>query len=134
MAAAPFLTCNVLAGGFEQSLAFLLVGFALSEMWRAPAAIMIRDLSPSDLGSTGSALHLCIRNLIGSSGPLCGLPGTCFVHYCIWTPSRLGFHMGTSIQPHSATFVGWAALNFHGSCHQSTDGPASQSTYTSRSR
>ena len=45
-------------------------GFGLSEMWRAPAAIMIRDVSPSNLGSTGSAVHLCVRNLIGGLGPL----------------------------------------------------------------
>lgn len=48
----------------------LLVGFALSEMWRAPAAIMIRDVSPPNLGSTGSALHLCVRNLVGGAGPI----------------------------------------------------------------
>ena len=45
-------------------------GFGLSEMWRAPAAIMIRDVSPPNLGSTGSAVHLCVRNLIGGLGPL----------------------------------------------------------------
>lgn len=51
-------------------------GFGLSEMWRAPAAIMIRDVSPPNLGSTGSAVHLCVRNLIGGLGPLgAPLPG-----------------------------------------------------------
>ena len=68
--AAPVLAGNLLAPDYKQSLAFLLVGFALSEMWRAPAAIMIRDVSPSNLGSTGSALHLCVRNFTGSLGPL----------------------------------------------------------------
>jgi hypothetical protein len=43
-------------------------------MWRAPAAIMIRDVSPPDLGSTGSAVHLCVRNLIGGLGPLGARP------------------------------------------------------------
>ena len=68
--AAPVLAGNLLAPDYKQSLAFLLVGFALSEMWRAPAAIMIRDVSPPNLGSTGSALHLCVRNFTGSLGPL----------------------------------------------------------------
>ena len=70
MLAAPVLAGNLLAPDYKQSLAFLLVGFALSEMWRAPAAIMIRDVSPPNLGSTGSALHLCVRNFTGSLGPL----------------------------------------------------------------
>ena len=64
------LVANLLAPEYHQSLAALLVGFALSEMWRAPAAIMIRDVSPPNLGSTGSAVHLCARNLIGGLGPL----------------------------------------------------------------
>ncbi len=76
MMAAPVLAGNLLAPDYKQSLAFLLVGFALSEMWRAPAAIMIRDVSPPNLGSTGSALHLCVRNFTGSLGPL----GT---HFCL---------------------------------------------------
>ena len=70
MAAAPLIATSLLAPDYQQSFAALLVGFALSEAWRAPAAIMIRDVSPTDLGSTGSALHLCIRNLIGGLGPL----------------------------------------------------------------
>ncbi|KAK9811000.1 hypothetical protein WJX73_004887 [Symbiochloris irregularis] len=70
MAAAPVLACNMLAPDLKTSLAFLVVGFALSEMWRAPAAVLIRDVSPPSLGSTGSAVHLCIRNLIGGLGPL----------------------------------------------------------------
>lgn len=70
MLAAPVLAGNLLAPDYKQSLAFLLVGFALSEMWRAPAAIMIRDVSPPNLGSTGSAFHLCVRNFTGSLGPL----------------------------------------------------------------
>lgn len=75
MAAAPVLVANLMAPDYHQSLAALLVGFALSEMWRAPAAIMIRDVSPPNLGSTGSAVHLCVRNLIGGLGPL-GNPST----------------------------------------------------------
>ena len=70
VAAAPVLVGNILAPEATQSFAALLVGFALSEMWRAPAAIMIRDISPPNLGSTGSAVHLCVRNLMGGLGPL----------------------------------------------------------------
>lgn len=70
IAASPVLACNILAPEATQSFAALLVGFALSEMWRAPAAIMIRDVSPPNLGSTGSAVHLCVRNLLGGLGPL----------------------------------------------------------------
>ena len=70
IAAAPVLVLNLLAPEYTQSLAALLVGFALSEMWRAPAAVMVRDVSPPSLGSTGSAVHLCIRNFVGGLGPL----------------------------------------------------------------
>jgi hypothetical protein len=68
--AAPVLAFNVLAPDHRASFAALLVGFGLSEMWRAPAAVMVRDVSPPDLGSTGSAVHLCVRNLVGGLGPL----------------------------------------------------------------
>jgi hypothetical protein len=68
--AAPIIAVSLLAPEYQQSFAALLVGFALSEAWRAPAAIMVRDVSPPNLGSTGSALHLCIRNLIGGCGPI----------------------------------------------------------------
>lgn len=60
----------MLAPDPRASFAALLVGFGLSEMWRAPAAVMVRDVSPPDLGSTGSAVHLCVRNLVGGLGPL----------------------------------------------------------------
>ena len=70
IAAAPFIAVSLLSPEYEQSFAALLVGFALSEAWRAPAAIMIRDVSPQQLGSTASAIHLCFRNLIGGLGPL----------------------------------------------------------------
>ena len=70
MACAPVLVCNLLAPEYTQSLAALVVGFALSEMWRAPAAVMVRDVSPPSLGSTGSAVHLCIRNFVGGLGPI----------------------------------------------------------------
>ena len=70
IAAAPLLALSLLAPDHQQSFAALLVGFALSETWRAPAAVLVRDVSPSELGATASALHLCIRNLVGGCGPL----------------------------------------------------------------
>lgn len=68
--AAPTIALSLLAPDYRQSFAALLVGFALSEAWRAPAAIMVREVSPPGLGSTGSAAHLCIRNLVGGLGPI----------------------------------------------------------------
>ncbi len=70
MAAAPVLAASILAGDSDMSFLALLFGFTLSECWRAPAAILIRDVSPPGLGSAGAALHLCVRNLIGGMGPL----------------------------------------------------------------
>jgi len=70
IAAGPVLAVSMLAPDYQQSFAALLVGFALSECWRAPSAIMVRDVSPPDAGSTASAIHLCIRNFIGGCGPL----------------------------------------------------------------
>ena len=31
---------------------------------------MVREVSPAGLGSTASAMHLCIRNLVGGLGPI----------------------------------------------------------------
>ena len=70
IAAAPLIALSLLAPEHQQSFAALLIGFALSETWRAPAAVLIREVSPPELGATGSALHLCIRNLVGGCGPL----------------------------------------------------------------
>lgn len=70
IAAAPFIALSILAPDYKQSFAALLIGFALSEAWRAPAAVAVREVSPPGLGSTGSAVHLSIRNVIGGLGPL----------------------------------------------------------------
>lgn len=70
IAAGPILAVSMLAPDYQQSFAALLIGFALSECWRAPSAIMVRDVSPPNAGSTASAIHLCIRNFIGGCGPL----------------------------------------------------------------
>ena len=52
------------------SFAALLVGFALSEAWRAPAAVITRDACVPEAIGTGVAVHLGIRNIIGGLGPL----------------------------------------------------------------
>eukprot|EP00889_Picochlorum_renovo_P000349 jgi/Picre1/27379/NNA_000346.t1 len=70
IAAAPCIALSILAPDYKQSFAALLIGFALSEAWRAPAAVAVREVSPPGLGSTGSAVHLSIRNVIGGLGPL----------------------------------------------------------------
>lgn len=46
MLAAPFLMASCLAPTPTLSFATLLVGFALSEAWRAPAAVMARCVGP----------------------------------------------------------------------------------------
>ena len=43
IAAGPVLAVSILAPDYQQSFAALLVGFALSECWRAPSAIMVRQ-------------------------------------------------------------------------------------------
>jgi len=68
--AAPLIAASLLAPDYKQSFAALLIGFALSEAWRSPAAVAVRDISPPGLGSTGSAVHLCVRNLVGGLGPI----------------------------------------------------------------
>ncbi|GLI62489.1 hypothetical protein VaNZ11_005121 [Volvox africanus] len=77
--AAPCLAVSCLAPTPELSYAALLVGFALSEMWRAPSAVMARGIAPPSMGSTASAVYLCVRNLLGGLGPLlvAGLIGVC---------------------------------------------------------
>jgi MFS family permease len=99
LAAAPVIAVSLLAPDYKQSFAALLVGFALSEAWRAPAAIAVRDVSPPGLGSTGSAVHLCIRNLVGGLGPLAvaalsarvGLQLAMLLIPCCYLASGLGF-------------------------------------------
>lgn len=46
LASAPFIALSLLADSPQESFAYLLVGFALSECWRAPAAVMIRGIAP----------------------------------------------------------------------------------------
>ena len=59
--AAPFIAQSLLSESTQGSFLALLIGFALSEAWRAPSAIMIRGVAPQEMGSTASAMYLCIR-------------------------------------------------------------------------
>ena len=52
--ASPLIALSLLAPEYQQSFAALLIGFALSETWRAPAAVLVRDVSPFELGATGN--------------------------------------------------------------------------------
>lgn len=67
---APMIVASIQSHDYKQSIFFLLAGFALCEAWRAPTAIAVRKIAPPDMGSTASALYLCIRNLLGGLGPL----------------------------------------------------------------
>lgn len=68
--AAPVLMASLLAPSYQLSLALLLPAFALSEVFRAPTAILTRDVAPSGLPSAATATHLAVRNLFGGLGPL----------------------------------------------------------------
>ncbi|MEW5298385.1 MAG: hypothetical protein WDW36_001514 [Sanguina aurantia] len=70
LAAAPFFAHSFLAAEHTHSFLAILIGFALSEAWRAPSAVMARSIAPERMGATSSALYLCIRNLVGGLGPL----------------------------------------------------------------
>ncbi|KAL4426365.1 hypothetical protein ABPG77_004659 [Micractinium sp. CCAP 211/92] len=70
VAAAPLMAASFLLPDYKQSFVALLVGYALSECWRAPAAVMVREVAPAGLGSTAGALNLCVRGLAGALGPV----------------------------------------------------------------
>lgn len=67
---APVLAASILAPDYQTSTSMLLLAFGLSEAWRAPSAIILREISPPGKASTATAIHLCLRNLIGATGPL----------------------------------------------------------------
>jgi len=48
--AAPFIAQSLLSDSTQGSFLALLIGFALSEAWRAPSAIMIRGVAPQESG------------------------------------------------------------------------------------
>ena len=70
LAAAPCMAASALAPSFEQSVGFLALGFGLSEMWRAPGTILVRESVREAQVSLGTAEHLFARNLVAGLGPL----------------------------------------------------------------
>lgn len=67
---APLIYWSFQSESPSDSFFFLLFGFALSECWRAPAAVMVREIAPESMGSTASAVHLCVRNILAGLGPI----------------------------------------------------------------
>eukprot|EP00798_Chlamydomonas_sp_ICE-L_P018172 gene18172-24604_t len=68
--ASPFLLWSLTAETYESSFIAVMIGFALSEAWRAPSAVMAKSCAPASMGATSSALYLCVRNIVGGLGPL----------------------------------------------------------------
>jgi hypothetical protein len=66
---APLIAGSLLAPDYRLSLLFLFPGFALSEVFRAPTAVMTRETAPSS-PSVAAACHLACRNLVAGLGPL----------------------------------------------------------------
>jgi fucose permease len=117
IAASPVIALSLLAPDYKQSFAALLVGFALSECWRAPAAVMVRDVSPEGMGSTASAAHLCIRNLVGGLGPVAvallsarvGLQAAMLLVPACYLVSGVGFLVAESVLKEEAASAERAA-------------------------
>lgn len=117
IAASPVIALSLLAPDYKQSFAALLVGFALSECWRAPAAVMVRDVSPEGMGSTASAAHLCIRNLVGGLGPVAvallsarvGLQSAMLLVPACYLVSGVGFLVAESVLKEEAATAEQAA-------------------------
>ena len=64
---APLIAASLLAPDYRLSLLFLFPGFALSEVFRAPTAVMTRETAPSS-PSVAAACHLACRNLVAGGG------------------------------------------------------------------
>ncbi|GIL69859.1 hypothetical protein Vretimale_10105 [Volvox reticuliferus] len=63
--AAPCLAASCLAPTAELSYAALLVGFALSEMWRAPSAVMARSVEAPHRVAPHCVIQPCLRSHLG---------------------------------------------------------------------
>jgi len=66
----PFIFMSFQAADYQSSFIFLLFGYCFLECYRASGAIMVRESSPSNAVSTGAAVHLFVRNLLASIGPI----------------------------------------------------------------
>ena len=58
------------AEDWHWSVALLAPCYALSEVWRAPTAVMTRDAGPTGSPSASTAAHLACRNVLAGLGPL----------------------------------------------------------------
>jgi len=68
--AGPALAASLLSPSADASFAALFVGMALSEAWRANAAVIVRTVSPPHARSTATAAWLTTRNVTAAVGPL----------------------------------------------------------------
>jgi len=66
----PLIFMSFQAGDYQTSFVFLLFGYCFLECYRASGAIMVRESSPANAVSTGAAVHLFVRNLFASIGPI----------------------------------------------------------------
>lgn len=66
----PLIFLSFQATDYQTSFLFLLFGYCFLECYRASGAIMVRESSPPDAVSTGAAVHLFVRNLLASIGPI----------------------------------------------------------------
>lgn len=64
------LAGSLLAPDWRWSMFLLFPGFALSEVFRAPTAVMVQEAAYASCKTTATASHLCARNLLGGLGPL----------------------------------------------------------------
>eukprot|EP00210_Caulerpa_lentillifera_P005112 g4884.t1 len=67
----PFIFMSFRAEDYQHSFLYLFFGYLFSECWRASGAIMVRESAPNEAASTAAALHLCLRYMVASFGPLC---------------------------------------------------------------
>lgn len=100
--AAPFLLWSLMADRQEESFLALLIGFSLSEAWRAPSAVMARSVAPASMGASASALYLCVRNLVGGLGPL----------FVALLSQQLGGDLRTALLLVPAAYLGSGAMFF----------------------
>lgn len=66
----PFILLSFRAEDYQHSFLYLFFGYLFSECWRASCAIMVRQSAPSEAASTATAIHLCMRNIVASFGPI----------------------------------------------------------------
>ena len=66
----PLIFMSFQAADYPSSFLYLLFGYLFLECWRASCAIMVRESCPANAVSTAAAIHLSLRNLLASVGPI----------------------------------------------------------------